>query len=206
MKGSSHAIVGLTTGILLTNIITADPKMVISATLVGSIIPDIDEEHSTINKMMFPVKSKYRNILKSIIGIGLFSYGYLFNEMIQYLGLVLLLSMVSAKISYKLSLFKGFQRIKHHRTMFHNPLLALLIFVFPAYQIGIQSEYLIAFSVGLYLCHYFLDMFNTYGLPLFPIKNQIRMPFHYNSKNIVVEYLIIGVYMVSSYLIYGSLL
>jgi membrane-bound metal-dependent hydrolase YbcI (DUF457 family) len=206
MKGSSHAVVGLTTGILLTNLISADPKIVISATVVGSIIPDIDEEHSTINKIMFPVKSKYRNILKALIGIGLFSYGYIYNEIIQYLGLVLLLSMVSAKISYKLSLFKGFQRMKHHRTMFHNPLLALLIFVFPAYQMGIQREYLVAFSVGLYLCHYFMDMFNTYGLPLYPIKRQIRMPLHYNSKYILVEYLIIGVYMVSSYLIYGNFL
>jgi membrane-bound metal-dependent hydrolase YbcI (DUF457 family) len=90
--------------------------------------------------------------------------------------------------------------------MFHNPLLALLIFVFLAYQMGIQREYLTAFTVGLYLCHYFLDMFNTYGLPLYPIKRQIRMPIYYNSKNVVVEYLIIGAYMISSYLIYGNIL
>ncbi|WP_160198048.1 metal-dependent hydrolase [Senegalia massiliensis] len=184
MKGTSHAIIGATTGYVLSGIIGSDLITTIGITTIGSIIVDIDEEHSTINKLLFPVGVKYRNYLKILIGLIMLLVP---NTLCKYLGAIITLSAISSKVVYQFSLFGGFQKREYHRTIFHNPIIGGLILILPLYMLDVSYNYRIAFIVGIYIGHYLMDSFTTYGLPLFPLKRCIRMPIYFSSRNNIAE-------------------
>lgn len=199
MKGLSHAVVGIATGVMLAEILGADPKIIIPMTTIGSLLPDIDEENSMINKIIVPIKTKHKNLVKSVLGGLLIVAGNrLFSStLIQYLGFIMILSTLSKKVEYRFSLFSGITKREYHRTLFHHPLIGGLIFVLPIGILNINSHYKIAFIVGVMICHYLMDSFTTYGLPFFPFKTSLRMPIHYNSRNIFVESAIVTIYVLT---------
>lgn len=197
MKGTSHAVLGFTTGIVLSEILGADPRAIIPITTVASLIPDIDEENSIINQMIIPMKTKYRNHLKVALGLGLLGVGYMFlsSILLQYIGAIIVLSTISSKVEYRFSLFGGLQRREYHRTLFHHPLIGGLILIAPINMLDIPTDYKIAFMVGIIECHYLMDTFTTYGLPFYPIQRTLRMPIHYDSRNSTAEFFVVTAYV-----------
>lgn len=122
MKGQSHAIAGIVTGVALTHSIhlNINPTIVVAAALVGAMMADIDEEHSKINKWLFPVSSKQRNIIKGLAGAILISSPI---AVLKYIGIMLVMSILSCKVSYRFSIWSGIQKFSYHRTIFHDPIL-----------------------------------------------------------------------------------
>lgn len=193
LKAISHAIVGAATGFILSEFTGSEIWATIGITVLASLIPDIDEEHSTINKILFPVKVKRKNYLKIGIGIGMMLIN---STILRYLGVIILLSTISAKVEYRFSLFRGFEKLKYHRTLFHHPLFGGIIFIAPLIILNIPSYYKVAFIVGLIVGHYLMDSFTTYGLPLYPFRYKpLRMPIHFNSSNRLAEVLVISIYV-----------
>jgi membrane-bound metal-dependent hydrolase YbcI (DUF457 family) len=197
MKGMSHAVVGFTTGVLLAEMLGADPKAIVSITTIASLIPDIDEENSMINQILIPIKTKHRNPLKVALGLGMLAVGYMFlhSILLEYLGAIIVLSTISSKVEYRFSLFDGLQKREYHRTLFHHPLIGGVIFIAPINVLEIPSDYKIAFMVGIVVCHYFMDTFTTYGLPFYPFKRVLRMPIHFDSRNSFAEFLVVTSYV-----------
>lgn len=192
MKGLSHSIIGATTGIVLSSKLGTDPLMTVGFTILGSIIVDIDEKHSTINKLLFPVPVAMRNIIKGAIGIGLFLTS---QALLKYLGIILILSIVSGKLELRFNFLQGVHARVYHRTMFHDPIIGLGLLVIPLYMVSIPQQYLIAYTIGL-ATHYLADSFNEYGLPLYLLNGKkLRFPLSYSSTNFVAEYLIVTTYL-----------
>jgi hypothetical protein len=197
MKGASHTIVGLTTGVALTKVLEADPTSVIAITTIASLLPDIDEENSMINQLLIPIRMKHRNPIKVAMGLALIAIGYIFFQsvLMQFIGAIIVLSTLSAKIEYRFSLSEGFNKRTYHRTLFHHPLIGGLLFTVPLIAMDIHDDYKTSFLVGIVVCHYLMDSFTTYGLPFYPFKRVLRMPIHYHSRNTVAEIMVITVYI-----------
>lgn len=197
MKGISHMVVGVATGMVLAELIGADPMKIVPLTTVGSLIPDIDKENSMINKAIVPFSTKQRNLIKTLLGIALIVVGLkgINSAMLQYLGVLVILSTISSKVEYRFSLFGGFSKREYHRTLFHDPIIGGIIFALPISILNIDIDYKIAFMAGVIFGHYLMDSFTTYGLPLYLFKKIIRMPIHYNSRNNIIETLIVAMYI-----------
>lgn len=196
MRGTSHLVIGATTGLILSQSLEIgqgiNPLIVAGLAIIGSITPDLDAKKSIINRALFPVKSSYRNTLKTIIGLILVLIP---ETIVRYLGAIILLSVVSNKVEYRFNLFSGFKRIEMHRTLFHDPILGTLLFIIPLKALGVEQAYTLAFMIGV-ISHYIADMFNTYGLPLYLLGGKrIRMPFCYNINNKYIEYVLVSSYV-----------
>ncbi len=197
MKGISHAVVGLTTGAALAKVLEAEPTTIIAITTLASLLPDIDEENSMVNKLLVPIRLKHKNPIKAAMGSALFVIGRIIYQsaFLQFLGAIIVLSTLSAKIEYRFSLSEGFNKRAYHRTLFHHPLIGGLLFTVPLIAMDIHDNYKTAFLVGIVVCHYLMDSFTTYGLPFYPFKRVLRMPIHYHSRNTVAEIMVITVYI-----------
>jgi membrane-bound metal-dependent hydrolase YbcI (DUF457 family) len=192
MKGESHAIAGIATGVAVISAFQISPVIAIGTSLLGAMIVDIDAENSKINKWLFPVNIKYRLMLKLFIGASLLVLPMDFGK---YIGAILILSIVSCKVSYKFSIWNGIQEFKYHRTIFHNPLIGGLILVAPLYILNLSEAWIVPYICGL-ASHYILDMFTAYGLPLYIFKGKkLRFPINYKSGNNFMEYGILGLYV-----------
>lgn len=196
MRGKSHLIAGIATGIVISEHLNINPLITIGLSTLGSVIVDIDEQSSTINKVLFPfVKQKDRNKIKAIVGAAMVLQS--FSVLVRYFGVLILLSIVSSKVQYKFSIFKGFYKREYHRTYFHDPIIGTILFVIPFYIMDIPNEYKIAFIVGVMLGHYLMDMFTHYGLPLYILKvfgihKPLRIPLvHFDSRNKVAENIVV---------------
>ena len=189
MRGTSHILIGAATGFALANQLDYNITTTIGLTVLGSIIIDIDTKNSTINKILFPVKSKHRNIMKGAVGGG---FLLLSNIFLKYIGALILLSIISEKVVYKFSFFKGIQKYEYHRTIFHDPIIGTIIFLLPLLIIKVPLEITIPFITGIGL-HYLADSFTSYGLPFYLLGGKIkRMPISYNSQNLIAEYIIVA--------------
>lgn len=192
MKGESHAIAGIATGVAVMSAFQINPVIAIGTSLLGAMIVDIDAENSKVSKWLFPVNIKYRLMLKLFIGATLLA---LPMEFAKYIGTILILSIVSCKVSYKFSIWNGIQESKFHRTIFHDPLIGGLILAAPLYMLNLTDAWTIPYTCGL-ASHYILDMFTAYGLPLYIFKGKkIRFPITYRSGNDFMEYGILGLYV-----------
>lgn len=192
MEGQSHAIAGIATGVAVMSAFQISPEIAIGTCLLGAMIVDIDAEHSKINKWLFPVNVKYRLMLKLFIGAILLVLPMEFGK---YIGAILILSIISCKVSYKFSIWNGIQEFKFHRTIFHDPIIGGLILAAPLYMLNLSEAWTVPYICGL-ASHYILDMFTAYGLPLYLFKGKkLRFPIHYKSGNNLMEYGILGLYV-----------
>ncbi|KZL92810.1 metal-dependent hydrolase [Clostridium magnum] len=195
MKGQSHAIAGVVTGVALTHSmhLNINPIIVVAAALVGAMIPDIDEEHSKINKWLFPVSAKQRNIVKGLAGAILISSPI---AVLKYIGIILVMSILSCKVNYKFSIWSGLHMFSYHRTIFHDPILGGLLLTVPLYLLSLPKEYIIPYACGL-ASHYLLDMCTSNGLALYLLGGKrIRIPLiTYKSGNDFMEYGLLAVYV-----------
>lgn len=192
MKGQSHAIAGIATGVAVMSAFQVNPVIAIGTSLLGAMIVDIDSENSKINKWLFPVNIKYRTMLKLFIGATLLALPMEFGK---YIGGILILSILSCKVSYKFSIWNGIQESKFHRTIFHDPIIGGLILAAPLYMLKLPEAWTLPYTCGL-ASHYILDMFTSYGLPLYLFKGRkIKFPITYRSGNDFMEYGILGLYI-----------
>lgn len=192
MKGKSHAIAGAATGVAVMSYFQVNAVVAISTSILGAMIVDIDEEHSTINKWLFPVSMKYRLIFKLLIGAILIALPFDFSK---YIGGIFILSILSCKVRYRLSIFEGIKEQKFHRTIFHDPIIGGLLFVIPMYMLKLSESWTLPYIYGL-ASHYILDMFTDYGLPLYLSKGRrLRFPMTYRSGNNSAEYIILCTYI-----------
>lgn len=194
MKETSHMLAGVATGILISEKFNINPMFSIGLSVIGSVIVDIDTKKSFVNKLLFPVKAQHRNILKTFISIILMLVP---NNFVKYLGGILLLSVFSSKVEYRITLFGGVQKREYHRTLFHDPFIGCTIFIIPLLILKIPYTYIIPYLSGLLFGHYLMDSFTRYGLPSYVIRRRkpIRMPLHYNSKNKLAELIIVTIYI-----------
>lgn len=198
MKGTSHIITGVVTGIQVSHYMPTNPALTIGIVTLGSLIVDIDEKHSMINRILFPGDTRTRNIIKWIIGGILLAVGGSFHSLafLQYIGAIILLSTVSSAIQVRLNLFKGIEIREYHRTLFHDPLIGSFLLTCPLYFLKIPNNIFVPFIIGIIL-HYLMDCFTIYGIPLILLNKRLRMPIiHYDSRNLFAEYLIVGLYSI----------
>ena len=193
MKGQSHAIAGVATGVALTSVIHANPLITVGVALLGAMMPDIDEEHSKINKWLFSVSTGQRNIVKALVGAVLIVTPF---DILKYVGIILVMSILSCKVNYKFSIWSGFQKFSFHRTIFHDPVLGAILLTAPLYILKLPQQYIIPYILGLG-SHYLLDMCTSYGLPLYLLKGKrIRLPIiTYKSGNNIMEYGLLAAYV-----------
>jgi hypothetical protein len=199
MKGSSHAVAGAVTGIAISTTMHLNPITTIGMTLLGALIVDIDEEHSKINKILFPVAKENRWLVKALVGAAMIASQI---NSLQFIGIILLLSLVSARVKYKFSLWNGFQEFKYHRTFFHDPIIGGLLLTAPLYALGLSQALIIPYVVGV-LSHYVLDLCTAYGLPLYLLGGKrLRFPIiNYHSGNNLMEYGLLACYCVAVFTI-----
>lgn len=216
MKGINHLIVGATTGVVISDKFNTNPIITIGLAALGSIIVDIDAEHSLINKVFFrSITDKLNRLLrfkrntklsvnqiKLVIGLAML---FISNLMVKYLGVLILLSLFSAKVRYKFSLLRGLEKYKYHRTIFHDPIIGTILFTVPLYLLNIPNQYKYPFLIGIILGHYLMDMFTEYGLPIYLLGiKHFRIPIiHFNSSNWIAEMLVticyIGIVLLVKY-------
>ncbi len=208
MKGITHLTIGCVAGLVISRTLQTDTFVTAAICGLGSIIVDIDARSSLINRIVFRGSSDTRNIIKLITG-GLLFFSSLYtpytpyflqvvskqhNGFLGYLGVLILLSIISTKVSYKISFLGGIRKLECHRTLFHDPSLGIIIFCIIPYfifKVGTTHTFL-PFFVGVFL-HYLADSFTAYGLPFYLTGTRLRMPIHYASSNVFVEYIISGV-------------
>lgn len=188
MTGISHAVAGITAGVIISDKFNINPIIGIGACTLGSIIVDIDAKHSLINKILIPLMRKYTNIIKIILGVGL---QFTKIPMLMYLGCILILSSISAKLQLNVSLFGGLSIDEYHRTIFHSPELGLLLLGAPLLFYKINLVFTIPYIAGL-LLHYFMDSCTDGGLYFIIFRIFIRMPIHFKSGNKIIEFAVVA--------------
>lgn len=201
MQGITHLAIGCVAGSLMSSVMHTDPILTEVICGLGSLVVDIDARSSLINKFIFKGDAKTRNLTKLLVGILLiFSYKLqvegisTYKNFFLYLGVLIILSIMSTKVSYRFSLLGGIQKVERHRTIFHDPAIGILLFcVIPFFVFKIGNIHIfIPFLVGV-LLHYIADSFTAYGLPFYLTNSRLRMPIHYDSKNLIAEYIIASI-------------
>ena len=191
MTGITHLTVGATAGLLLSEKLNINPLIAVAVCGFASIVVDIDEEHSMVNKLL-RASPKHKNLLKIILGVLLIGskrmlgFNPVPDAMLFYLGIILVLSAICSHVEYRFSFSRGLQKRKYHRTLFHHPLVGFLLLLMPLTTISVPETVKTCYQCGI-ASHYLLDSFNPNGLPGFPLKKRIRMPITFKSGNIIAE-------------------
>lgn len=217
MTGLSHAAAGITAGLILSEKINADPLISAGLCVLGSLIVDIDSEESLINRLLMPTLSKNNrlsyisnyftknnNLVKIVIGACMQLAS---NSLLQYVGVILILSSICNKMEVRFSLFGGVQVNRYHRTIFHDPVLGTILLAAPLFLYNLQSFYIIPYMVGIAL-HYIMDSLTHAGLYSIVLRKFFRMPIHFNSSNKIAELVLISgciAYLVYSKIIFNIL-
>ena len=183
MKGISHILAGAATGYAVSQTLGFDPVKTIGISIVAGLIVDLDAETSTINKMLFPLKGHLKDLLKIVVGCVLLLMPMF---VLKYIGIIILISAVGSKLSEIFNIC--------HRGILHDPIVGSILFLLPLHLLSLDKYYCIPFICGL-VSHYILDSFTEYGLPLFLIGKQIRMPIHFQTGNYVVECLLLFLFI-----------
>lgn len=189
MTGKAHLSTGLACGVIAAGLLDYDVMSVVGMCALGSIIVDIDAPNSMINKVI-PGSVKTKNFIKILLGGLLIFQKFYVTPIFKYIGVILILSAVCAGVEYRFSLFKGIERRVHHRTIFHDPRLGLLLLIVPLKFLKIANKLVLAYIIGL-ISHYILDWLTVYGLPLYGTKKRfIRSPVFFKSNNKLIEFII----------------
>lgn len=85
MTGRTHFALGLFTGIICNHYIQADSYTIVSACCIGSLLPDIDTQKSTLSKMVLPASkiidavTKHRGFTHNILPFLMMLVGWWFS-------------------------------------------------------------------------------------------------------------------------------
>jgi inner membrane protein len=163
MKGETHVTIGVaTTTALMTSGVLAPGIMPVVAAVIGSLLPDIDHNNSSINNRLMMSKGAY-----ILLAAGLLYYS---RQPLTYVAAAILLLI-------------GFSR---HRAITHSLVALVGLYVLTGYfsdaiQIGVM--------VG-YAMHLVADFFTKQGIELlFPYGKNFRSPLTISTGN-GIEYLV----------------
>ena len=163
VKGVSHVIIGasLTFAAFQQHHISYG-AIPLAASLVGSVLPDIDEDDSTINSF---VPLHYKKLIYLISSCLMLYHAYKTRD------IKLLLPAIVILLIY----------ISSHRGFTHS-ILAVIIFSSPVVE---YRHIFAAFTVS-YAAHLLCDMVNVKGLQLlWPMSARFRLPIHFSMKSTV---------------------
>ena len=171
MKGTTHLIVGIAAASAVSKYTGNDfgvTEMIIAG--IGSLLLDIDDDSSTINKY---IPFSYKKLIYGIMGLYLLYYSHTTKSMI------LLLPAVLSMLIY----------LSGHRGFTHS-IAACVLFSLIFYK---TQSYLIIFLLCEIL-HLICDMFNTKGLRLlYPSSKRYRMPMHASMNSLVGRLMEMGI-------------
>ncbi len=162
MKGISHALIGsaLATAACRQLGLDAGPA-VVAVSVLGGLLPDIDEEHSLINKYV-PLHCK-KAVYAAIASV------LIYHAISKGQPALLVPAGISALI-----FFSG------HRGFTHS-IAAVMAFSMPL----VGSEALFTAFLASYLLHLLCDMVNTKGLQLlWPLPHRFRLPIGFSGRSI----------------------
>ena len=172
MKGRTHIIVGAATGVAISYYTDISIYEAVSLVAIGSIITDLDEDHSKINSLLFKkVPVIMRAGIKVIVALllGYLSYNKLVDleyryHLYYFAGLLAISAIASifSKITFS-----------NHRTVLHDPIIGNLIMVTPLFFILDPTSALLI-TIGIEE-HYLLDSMTPYGLPLYLFGKRLRL-------------------------------
>ena len=163
MRGTSHVIIGVTlTGAIL-NLTDYNYGIAEAAIAgIGSLLPDIDEDSSTINKY---IPFSFRKFIYVILG------GYLLYQIYKTKNFTLLIPAIVSLLIY----FSG------HRGFTHS-IAAAVIFTIAFMK---TPTYIYPFIIG-YGLHLICDMLNEKGIALlYPIKKMFKSPIHFTMNSLL---------------------
>ncbi|MBC8591381.1 metal-dependent hydrolase [Wansuia hejianensis] len=193
MTGKTHMAIGVLAGLALSTDQPMETKLIIVlASTLGSLIPDIDHPKARLNQKLLLLKNKFYRSLFYLSLAGGFIYLYIIREDILF-GL--------------LAIMTFFTGISSHRGFTHS----LLGFVIATYIVKIISiTYKIpyiysSFAIG-YLSHLIGDFLTPKGIKLFypldiNISSPITIQIDSNFENIIVA--LLGIY--SLYFLFQSI-
>lgn len=183
MRGTSHAIIGITLAGVIINITGQSFGIAGAAAAgLGSLLPDIDEDTSTINKYM-PLH--YKKLIYAVLG------GYLIYQMIKTRDYTLLIPAVLSLLIY----------FSKHRGFTHSLLAAVILSL--SYRSNLT--YLYPFITG-YVLHLICDMMNEKGIKLlYPMKKMFKFPIHFTMDSMPGIALEFGLVVVSSYMYFNQI-
>lgn len=150
MKGETHVTIGVaTTTALMVGGIMAPGIVPIAAAVVGSLLPDIDHDNSSINNRLKMSKGAY-----ILLAAGLLYYS---KDPIAYAAAVILIVI-------------GFSR---HRAITHSLISVVGMYFLTGY---LSDAIQLGVMVG-YVMHLFADFFTKQGIELlFPYGKNFRSP------------------------------
>lgn len=172
MSGKVHIAAGVAVGVALYYGMDANIYEAVTYAVVGSVLPDIDEEHSTINNWLFGgIPTWIRALVKVLIGAGMFAAIILmptllvgYRYYVMYAAGVILISGLS-------SLFTKVT-FQNHRSILHDPLLGSIILLAPLFYL-FQRDIAFFATLGVW-SHYLLDALTPEGLPLMLTGKNLR--------------------------------
>jgi inner membrane protein len=161
MQGKTHLRVGLATGVAV-GFVTSNDFLTLTATVaiaaVASMLPDIDEDGSKINKWLFSsLDRKWRSLALASVGVAICLFA-LWADLPLW---VLLTGIYCAGVAYV-----------PHRSVTHS-LVGMAYVLWVAYLA--IPEYFWAVAAG-YFSHLLADSFTVAGIPLlWPYTKKIGM-------------------------------
>lgn len=170
MTGKTHLIIGTTLAYIACAKSNVDFSIAAAAyAAVGSLLPDIDEKHSTINQY---IPMKLGKLIYGIAGVALAYHIYETGNIAYVLPSVLMI----------LIYFSG------HRGFTHS-ITACILFSMAFIE---GRDTLIPFATG-YMAHLIFDMFNTKGILLiYPLKKRFKFPLNFSTDSILGKALELG--------------
>lgn len=187
MTGKTHMAAGITAGLILSAGQPLENRVLfVGASIIGSLVPDLDHPKSKLNQKILLVHNNFfRLIFYTLVGaVFIYFDNFTGNKILRYLGIMLIIVGLSS-----------------HRSITHS-LLGLFLFLSIVY-IGILKyglyQILWGFAAG-YFSHLILDFFTPAGIQLFfPVDKNISAPVTIKTNG-VAEYLILC--MLNVYSIY----
>lgn len=177
MKGTSHAIIGITLSAVIAKQL-GQPYGISEAAIAGiaSLLPDIDEDSSTINKY---VPLSYKKFIYGAMGLYMAYYMY------KTRSIALLIPAIISLLIY----------LSGHRGYTHS-ILSMAIFIIAFIK---TPNYILPFAVG-YSLHLLCDMINAKGIRLmYPLKTTYKLPLNTAMNSITGQLIETGIVIASIY-------
>lgn len=171
MTGKTHVAIGIATALTITSGEPLQNQIImVGATALSSLFPDLDHPKSKLNQKILFVKNKFFKTLFYLGLGGLFTYAYLSTEI---------------KALLFLGIASGLIGISIHRGFTHS-LIGLLSYSFLVRFIATEYniEYIYTGFVLGYFLHLVADFFTSQGIKLFyPVKKNISAPIVIKTNN-----------------------
>ena len=171
MTGKTHVAIGMVAALTVASEQTLENQLlVVLASVVGSLLPDIDHSKAKLNQKLLFIKNRSYRTLFYLSIAAIFGYFY-FQSQNKVLGL--------------LALFFFFIAVSSHRSFSHSIVGFLIV---SSIVKLITDKYKLAaiysgFVIG-YVLHLMTDFFTAKGIELFyPLKIKVSSPLIINTKS-----------------------